>query len=73
MIEQFELVPDEGPHVLGLVDQLVQEGDQLHQLVVRSVNKPGLYWYSVLQLVTKGLKCNILLILSSNFQSLKQF
>ena len=62
MIEQFELVPDEGPHVLGLVDQLVQEGDQLHQLVVRSVNKPGLYWYSVLQLVTKGLKYNILLI-----------
>ena len=58
MVIQFELVPDEGPHVLGLVHQLVQEGDQLHQLIIGPVHKPRLNWDSILQLVTKGLKKN---------------
>ena len=56
VVVKLEVVSDVRTHILGLVHQLVQEGNQLHQLVVGSVNKPGLDGDPILQLVSKGLR-----------------
>ena len=55
VIVQFEVVSDVRTHIMSLVHQLVEEGDQLHELVVGSVNKPRLYGDPILQLVSECL------------------
>ena len=56
MTEELEVVPDVRPDVLRLLDQLVKEWDQLHQLIVRLVHKPRLYGDAIFQLVPESLK-----------------
>ena len=55
MCVQSECLPDVGADVLSLTLQPVEEGDQLHQLVVLLVHEPRLDWDPVLQLVAEGL------------------
>ena len=44
------------PDIVGLLDNILKERYQLHQLVVRLVHEPGHDWDTVLQLVTKCLQ-----------------
>ena len=55
MCVQSECLPDVGTDVLSLLLQPVEEGDQLHQLVVLLVHEPRLDWDPVLQLVAERL------------------
>ena len=55
MCVQSECLPDVGADVLSLTLQPVEEGNQLHQLVVLLVHEPRLDWDPVLQLVAEGL------------------
>ena len=56
MVVQLEVISHQGSHVSPLLHQFEQEWDELHQLVVRSVNKPGLDGNAVLQLVAECLR-----------------
>ena len=56
MVVQLEVISDQGSHVSPLLHQFEEEGHKLHQLVVRSVNKPGLDGNSVLQLIAERLR-----------------
>ena len=56
MVVQFEVISDQGPHVPPLLHQFEEEWHKLHQLVVRSVNKPGLDGNAVLQLIAERLR-----------------
>jgi len=55
MSVQPESVANVRPHILRLALQPVQEGDQLHQLVVRLVHEPRLNRDPILQLISKSL------------------
>ena len=56
VVVQLELLPDLWPHVPPLLHQGEEEWHELHQLVVRSVNKPGLDGNAVLQLIAERLR-----------------
>ena len=56
VVVQLEVFSDLGPHVPPLLHQFEQEWHKLHQLVVRSVNKPGLDGNAVLQLISECLR-----------------
>ena len=55
MVVQLEVFSDLGSHVSPLLHQFEQEWHKLHQLVVWSVNKPGLDGNAVLQLISERL------------------
>ena len=56
VVVQLELISDQGSHISPLLHQFEQEWHELHQLVVRSVNKPGLDGNAVLQLISECLR-----------------
>ena len=56
MVVQLEVFSDLGPHIAPLLHQFEEEWHKLHQLVVRSVNKPGLDGNAVLQLISECLR-----------------
>ena len=56
VVVQLEVISDQGSHISPLLHQFEEEWDELHQLVVRSVNKPGLDGNAVLQLISECLR-----------------
>ena len=56
VVVQLEVISDQGSHISPLLHQFEQEWHELHQLVVRSVNKPGLDGNAVLQLIPECLR-----------------
>lgn len=56
VVVQLEVISDQWSHVTPLLYQFEEEWDKLHQLVVRSVNKPGLDGNAVLQLISECLR-----------------
>ena len=62
MCVQSECLPDVGTDVVSLLLQPVEEGDQLHQLVVFFVHEPRLDWDPVLQLVAERLHTRFTLV-----------
>ena len=56
VVVQLEVISHQGSHVPPLLHQFEQEWHKLHQLVVRSVNKPGLDGNAVLQLISECLR-----------------
>ena len=56
VVVQLEVFSDLGSHVSPLLHQFEQEWHKFHQLVVWSVNKPGLDGNAVLQLISECLR-----------------